>query len=84
MQEVRFLVQSSSWNKNKYLKNLKYRTFILETTVDREIFMLKIIRVKNFSVDKFSQFRSILEIFLRKMFCLHVKFSRLVSTAKLF
>ena len=53
-------------------------------TVDREIFMLKIIHVKNFRVDKFLQFHSILEIFLRKMFYLHVKFSRLVSTAKLF
>ena len=53
-------------------------------TVDREIFMLKIIRIKNFRVDKFSWFRSILEIFLRKMFYSRVKFSRLVSTAKLF
>ena len=34
------------------------------TTVDREIFALKIIRVKIFRVDKFSQFRSIREIFL--------------------
>ena len=33
-------------------------------TVDREIFALKIIRVKNFRVDKFSRFRSIREIFL--------------------
>ena len=37
-------------------------------TVDREIFMLKIIRVKNFRVDKFLRFRSILEIVLCKMF----------------
>ena len=34
------------------------------TTVDREIFMLKIIHVKNFLVVKFSQFCSIREIFL--------------------
>ena len=33
-------------------------------TVDREIFALKIIRVKNFRVIKFSRFRSIREIFL--------------------
>ena len=33
-------------------------------TVDREIFALKIIRVKIFRVDKFSRFRSIPEIFL--------------------
>ena len=32
-------------------------------TVDREIFALKIIRVKNFRVIKFSRFRSIREIF---------------------
>ena len=37
---------------------------IFETTVDREIFMLIIIRVKNFRVVKFSQFHSIHEIFL--------------------
>ena len=36
-------------------------------TVDQEIFMLKIIRVKNFRVVKFSRFRSIREIFLRLM-----------------
>ena len=53
-------------------------------TVDREIFILKIIRVKNFRVDKFSWFRSIFEIFLRKMFYSCVKFSQLVSTVKLF
>ena len=47
------------------------------TTVDREIFMLKIIRAKNFRIDKFPRFCLILEIFLRKMFYLHVKFSRL-------
>ena len=34
------------------------------TTVGREIFALKIIRVKIFRVDKFSWFRSIREIFL--------------------
>ena len=34
------------------------------STVDREIFALKIIRVKIFRVDKFSRFRSIREIFL--------------------
>ena len=33
-------------------------------TIDREIFALKIIRVKNFRVIKFSRFRSIREIFL--------------------
>ena len=33
-------------------------------TVDREIFVLKIIRVKIFHVIKFSRFRSIREIFL--------------------
>ena len=33
-------------------------------TVDREIFTLKIIRVKNFRVNKFSRFRSIRDIFL--------------------
>ena len=33
-------------------------------TADREIFMLKIIRIKNFCVNKSSQFRSIHEIFL--------------------
>ena len=32
-------------------------------TVDREIFMLKIIGVKNFRVNKFSLFRSICEFF---------------------
>ena len=52
--------------------------------VDQEIFTLKIIRVKNFRVDKFSRFRSILTIFLCKMFHLRVKFSWLISTAKLF
>ena len=33
-------------------------------TVDREIFTLKIVCIKNFRVDKFSWFRSIHEIFL--------------------
>ena len=33
-------------------------------TIDREIFALKIIRVKIFRVDKFSRFRSIRKIFL--------------------
>ena len=33
-------------------------------TIDREIFTLKIICVKNFHVNKFSWFRSICEIFL--------------------
>ena len=37
---------------------------IQPSTVDREIFALKIIRVKIFRVDKFSRFRSIREIFL--------------------
>ena len=39
------------------------------TTVDREIFVLKIIRVKNFRVVKFSRFRSIREIFLTVDYC---------------
>ena len=39
------------------------------TTVDREIFTLKIIRVKNFRVVKFSRFRSIREIFLTVDYC---------------
>ena len=34
------------------------------STVDREIFALKIIRMKIFRVDKFSRFRSICEIIL--------------------
>ena len=38
-------------------------------TVDREIFALKIIRVKIFRVDKFSRFRSIREIFLTVADC---------------
>ena len=38
--------------------------FVIEYTVDREIFTLKIIRVKIFRVDKFSRFHSIREIFL--------------------
>ena len=46
--------------------------------------MLKIVLVKNFRVDKFSRFRFILEIFLRKMFYSRVKYLRLVSTVKLF
>ena len=37
---------------------------ITYSTVDREIFMLKIIRMKNFRVVKFLRFRSIREIFL--------------------
>ena len=37
---------------------------ILLCTIDREIFTLKRIRVKNFRVVKFSQFHSILEILL--------------------
>ena len=35
----------------------------LAYTIDREIFALKIIRIKNFRVNKFSRFRSIHEIF---------------------
>ena len=58
-----------------------YETLII---VDQKIFTLKIIHVKNFCADKFSQFHSILEIFLRKMFYSCVKFSQLVLTAKLF
>ena len=38
--------------------------WLLANTVDREIFALKIIRVKIFRVDKFSRFRLIREIFL--------------------
>ena len=45
--------------------------FLTSYTMDWEIFTLKIIRVKIFRVDKFSRFRSILEIFLRKCF-IHV------------
>ena len=56
----------------------------INNTVHWEIFTLKIICVKNFRVDKFSRFRSILEIFLRKMFYSRVQFSQLVSTVKLF
>ena len=56
----------------------------LLSTVDWEIFTLKIIRVKNFCVDKFSRFRLILEIFLHTMFYSRVKFLWLVSTVKLF
>ena len=37
---------------------------IIMSTVDQEIFRLKIIRVKNFRVVKFSRFRSIRKIFL--------------------
>ena len=59
-------------------------TCIYLSTVDREIFTLKIILTKNFHADKFSRFRSILEYFLCKMFYSRVKFSRLVSTTKLF
>ena len=36
---------------------------LIAITVDREIFMLKIIRIKNFRVNKFSWFRSIREFF---------------------
>ena len=35
----------------------------IQHTVDRENFTLKIIRVRNFRVNKFSRFRSICEIF---------------------
>ena len=37
---------------------------LLGCTVDREIFTLKVIHMKNFRVVKFSWFRSICEIFL--------------------
>ena len=47
------------------------------------IFYVKNKFKKNVRVDKFSQFSSILEIFLRKVFYLRVKFLRLVSTVKL-
>ena len=54
--------------KNKvWLSTIIYPKHI-KCTVDREIFTLKIIRIKSFRVDKFSRFCSILEIFLRKMF----------------
>jgi len=39
-----------------------WNMYIKSYTVDREIFALKIIRVKIFRVDKFSRFRSIREI----------------------
>ena len=38
-------------------------------TVDHEIFMLKIINVKNFRVVKFSQFRSIRDFVLTVDYC---------------
>ena len=53
-------------------------------TIDREIFTLKIICAKNFRVDKFLRFGSIIEIFWSKLFHSRVKFSRSVSTAKLY
>ena len=56
----------------------------ITNTVDWEIVTLKIIRIKNFRVDKISRFRSILESLLRKLFYLCVKFSWSVSTAKFF
>ena len=43
---------------------VSYTEKSIADTVDREIFTLKIIRLKNFRVDKFSRFRSIHEIFL--------------------
>ena len=52
----------------------------LPHTVVQEIFMLKIICVKKIRVDKLFDPLN----FLRKMFYSRVKFSRLVSTAKLF
>ena len=63
---------------------MSYKHYIIWITVDREIFTLKIFHVKKFRVDKFSRFRSILKIFLRKLFYSCVQFSQLVSTAKLF
>ena len=64
------------WNLDLYLQNGKFSYWVWScflplakplpvwiNTVDREIFTLKIIRVKNFLVIKFSQFRSIREIF---------------------
>ena len=47
-----------------YKFGLMCEVFSVHITVDREIFALKIIRVKSFRVDKFSRFRSIREIFL--------------------
>ena len=47
--------------------------YLISATVDREIFTLKIIRVIDFRVGKFLRFRSIPEIFLRKMFYSHDK-----------
>ena len=44
------------------------------TTVDREIFTLKIICAKKFRVDKFSRFRLILEIFCVKCFICMLNF----------
>ena len=63
---------------------MSYKHHIIWITVDREIFTLKIFQVKNFRVDKFSQFHSILKIFLHKLFYSRVQFLQLVSTAKLF
>ena len=45
-------------------KNAILILILSKTTVDREIFALKIIRVKNFCVIKFSRFCSIREFFL--------------------
>ena len=53
-----------------------HNQYLVDSTVEREIFTLKIICVKIFCVDKFSRFRSILE---HKMFHSHVKFSRLIG-----
>ena len=44
--------------------HLELGNMITYSTIDREIFMLKIIRMKNFRVVKFLRFRSIREIFL--------------------
>ena len=50
------------WDGSKGL--LKSGAFLFHSTVDGEIFTLKIIRAKNFCNVKFSRFRSIREIFL--------------------
>ena len=48
----------------KWFHQSKFFTRQGKNTVDREIFALKIIRVKNFRVFKFSRFRSIRDVLL--------------------
>ena len=55
--------------KSKYLAMKVAVTRLVMITVDREIFALKIIRMKIFRVDKFLRFRSIREIYLTVADC---------------